>query len=329
MLKYKKIVAFGGVSLASFTLKVRNLTKRYKERLAVNNISFEVFQGEIFGFLGPNGAGKTTTLKIITGLANPTSGTVQVCGFDVVHQFEKAIANIGGIIENPELYSYMSGLDNLKYYAKLSPKKITRQKIDEVVRLVGMESRIKDKVKTYSLGMRQRVGIAQALLHDPRLLVLDEPTNGLDPEGIQEMRAFLKRLAHDNKISIIISSHILAEMEQLCDTVAIIDNGVIIEVKSMQEIKKAAEKANRIRVKVDYPNYAGKIIMSKLNVEVEVAGNSIVFPLPDEQIPKVTASLIAKGISIYGITSMTKSLEEVFLEIIENHRTNKSSITIF
>lgn len=317
------------MSLASFTLKVRNLTKRYKERIAVNNISFEVFQGEIFGFLGPNGAGKTTTLKIITGLAKPTSGTVQVCGFDVVKQFEKAISNVGGIIENPELYTYMSGLDNLKYYAKLSSKNITREKINEVVKLVSMEGRIKDKVKTYSLGMRQRVGIAQALLHDPRLLVLDEPTNGLDPEGIQEMREFLKRLAHDKKISIIISSHILSEMEQLCDTVAIIDNGNIIEVKSMQEIKKVAEQQSRIRVKVDYPNYAGKIIMAKLNVEVEVAGNSIIFPLADDQIPKMTATLIAKGISIYGITSINKSLEEIFLEIIENSRTKKSLITVF
>jgi ABC-2 type transport system ATP-binding protein len=316
-------------SLANFVLKVRNLTKRYQERIAVNNISFEVFQGEIFGFLGPNGAGKTTTLKIITGLAKPTSGSAYVCGFDVVKQFEKAIANVGGIIENPELYSYMSGLDNLKYYAKLSNKPISKQKIEEVVKLVGMESRIKDKVKAYSLGMRQRVGIAQALLHDPKLLVLDEPTNGLDPEGIQEMRDFLKKLAHDKKIAIIISSHILAEMEQLCDTIAIIDNGNIIELKSMQEIKQKAKQSGRICIKVDYPNYAGKIIMSKLNVEVEVAGNSIIFPLSDDQIPKATASLIAKGISIYGITTITKSLEEVFLEMIENHRQKKPTITLF
>ena len=185
--------------MASFTLKVRNLTKRYGERLAVDNISFEVFQGEIFGFLGPNGAGKTTTLKIITGLAKPTSGSVEVCGFNIVRQFEKAVNNVGGIIENPELYSYMSGLNNLKYYASLY-NDITKAKINEVVALVGMESRIKDKVKTYSLGMRQRVGIAQALLHSPRLLVLDEPTNGLDPEGIHEMREFLKKLAHQKNI---------------------------------------------------------------------------------------------------------------------------------
>ncbi|MDD4211299.1 MAG: ABC transporter ATP-binding protein [Clostridia bacterium] len=314
--------------MASFVLKVRNLTKIYGERKAVDNISFEVFQGEIFGFLGPNGAGKTTTLKIITGLAKPTSGLVEVCGYNVVRKFEKAVNNIGGIIENPELYSYMSGIDNLKYYASLY-NGITRAKIKEVIELVGMQSRIKDKVKTYSLGMRQRVGIAQALLHSPRLLVLDEPTNGLDPEGIQEMRGFLKKLAHEQKISIIISSHILSEMEQLCDTIAIIDNGKIIEVKSLQEIKQTAEKSQKISIRVDYPNYAGKIIMSKLNVEVQIAGNSIIFPLQDENIPKATSALIAKGISIYGVTTLTKSLEEVFMEIIEKHRNRSASVAIF
>ena len=290
--------------MTSFVLKVRNLTKRYGDRLAVDNISFEVFQGEIFGFLGPNGAGKTTTLKIITGLAKATEGFVQVCGYDVEHRFEKAIANIGGIIENPELYPYLSGIDNLKYYASLYDN-ITKEKIKEVVALVGMQDRIKDKVKTYSLGMRQRVGIAQALLHSPRLLVLDEPTNGLDPEGIHEMREFLKKLAHEKKISIIISSHILAEMEQLCDTIAIIDNGKIIEVKSLQDIKQAAQKSQQVSIKVDYPNYAGKIIMTKLKVEVQVAGNSIIFPLQDEQIPKATSALISKGISIYNVNTIT------------------------
>ena len=328
MIEYIKEFLKRRISLAGFILKVRNLTKMYKERVAVNDISFEVFQGEIFGFLGPNGAGKTTTLKIITGLAKPTSGTVQVCGFDVVTQFEKAAMNVGGIIENPELYPYMSGLDNLKYYASLFSN-ISREKIKEVIKLVGMESRAKDKVKTYSLGMRQRIGIAQALLHSPKLLVLDEPTNGLDPEGIQEMRTFLKKLAHDNKISIIVSSHILAEMEQLCDTIAIIDNGKIIELKSMQEIKKIAQNQGRTSIKVDYPNYAGKIIMMSFKTEVEVAGNSILFSIPEEQIPKATNLLIQKGISIYGITTVTKNLEEVFLEIIEKHRKKQPSIAIF
>lgn len=313
--------------MAGFVLKVRNLTKKYNDRKAVDDISFEIFKGEIFGFLGPNGAGKTTTLKIITGLAKPSFGVVEVCGYDIVKKFEKAVSHIGGIIENPELYSYMSGLDNLKYFASLH-KGVTNKRINEVVKLVGMQSRIKDKVKSYSLGMKQRVGIAQALLNNPSLLVLDEPTNGLDPEGIKEMRDFLKKLAHEQKISIIISSHILAEMEQLCDTIAVVDEGKIIEIKSLQEIKQKAVESQKVKIKVDYPNYAGKLIMSKTKLDIQVAGNSIIFPLQDKHIPKVTSLLIAKGISIYGISTITKSLEEVFMDIIENNRKNKPTIAI-
>ncbi|MGD9900930.1 MAG: ABC transporter ATP-binding protein [Spirochaetales bacterium] len=313
--------------MGNFVLEVNNLTKVYGDRVAVNNVSFEIFKGEIFGFIGPNGAGKTTTIKMIVGLAHPSAGTIKICGFSLTSQFEKAIANVGGIIENPELYSYMSGLDNLKYYASLY-KGITIDKIKEVVKLVGMENRIKDKVRTYSLGMRQRIGIAQALLHDPKLLILDEPTNGLDPSGIQEMRMFLKKLAHEQKISILISSHILSEMEQLCDTIAIIDNGKIIEIKQIDEIIKGLEESNKVSIKVDYPNYAGKLIMNNLKVEVQVAGNSIIFPLEENLIPKATSILIAKNISIYGISNIKKSLEEVFLEILNKSKNSSASVAI-
>jgi ABC-2 type transport system ATP-binding protein len=299
----------------------------YKERAAVNNVSFEVFAGEIFGFLGPNGAGKTTTLKMIAGLAKPTAGTIKICGINLNRNFEKAIKNVGGIIENPELYTYMSGLDNLKYYASLY-KGVSRRRIDEVVKLVGMQNRIKDKVKTYSLGMRQRVGIAQALLHSPKLLVLDEPTNGLDPSGIKEMRTLLHRLSREQKIGVIISSHILAEMEQLCDTIAIVDAGKILEVKSIEDIKKGAKASQNVCIKVDYPNYAGKIIMNRMKVDVQIAGNSVIFPLQDDLIPKATSSLIAKGISVYGINTVTKNLEEIFMEILDAHRNSSASIAI-
>ncbi len=313
--------------MSTYILEVRNLTKMYKERAAVNNVSFEVFAGEIFGFLGPNGAGKTTTLKMIAGLAKPTAGTIKICGINLNRNFEKAIKNVGGIIENPELYTYMSGLDNLKYYASLY-KGVSRRRIDEVVKLVGMQNRIKDKVKTYSLGMRQRVGIAQALLHSPKLLVLDEPTNGLDPSGIKEMRTLLHRLSREQKIGVIISSHILAEMEQLCDTIAIVDAGKILEVKSIEDIKKGAKASQNVCIKVDYPNYAGKIIMNRMKVDVQIAGNSVIFPLQDDLIPKATSSLIAKGISVYGINTVTKNLEEIFMEILDAHRNSSASIAI-
>jgi ABC-2 type transport system ATP-binding protein len=194
---------------------------------------------------------------MLTGLAAPTSGEIIIDGISLKKHFEKAIAKIGGIIENPDLYSYMSGMENLKFYASLYPD-ISQKKIDDVVKLVGMEKRIHDKVRTYSLGMKQRIGIAQALLHDPKLLILDEPTNGLDPNGIRDMRKFLIGLARKKRISILVSSHILSEMEQLCDTVAIIDNGKILQIKTLEQIKLGLQNEQKLCVTCDYPNYAGK-----------------------------------------------------------------------
>lgn len=296
-------------------LKVSNLTKAYGNRIAVDNVSFEIYAGEIFGFLGPNGSGKSTTIKCITGLAKPTIGDVTICGYSITKHFEKAILNVGGIIENPELYKGFSGLDNLKYYAGLY-KGITKEKIDEVVRLVGMQNRIKDKVRTYSLGMKQRLGIAQALLHDPKLLILDEPTNGLDPSGILEMRNFLKQLAHKKGIAILISSHIIAEMELICDTVAIIDSGKLIKVKTIDQLKQV-ESHQKIVADVNFPNYAAKLILTKFKPKtIEVKENQVSFNLPKEKIPEITLYLVQNKISIYSIAAISKTLEEIFLETL-------------
>lgn len=305
--------------MTNVVLDVSNVTKKYKTRTAVDNVSFQIFEGEIFGLIGPNGAGKTTIIKMITGLASPTIGKVMVCGKNVQTDFEKAIRNIGGVIENPELYLYMSGMDNLKFFASLYPN-ISQKRIDEVVSLVGMENRIYDKVKTYSLGMKQRVGIAQALLHNPKLLILDEPTNGLDPNGIKDMRKFLRQLAIKQKISILISSHILSEIEQICDTVGIIDGGKLLEVKTIKQLKQGAENTSKLCIKIDYPNFAGKLVMLKYKVPVYLAGNTIIFEMSEKQVPQITAMLIKEGISIFGISTITKSLEEVFTEILEKKR---------
>ena len=303
--------------MANFVLKVSHLTKKYKERYAVDDVSFDILEGEIFGLIGPNGAGKTTIIKMITGLAKPTNGDVLIAGKSVRRQFEKAITNVGGIIEMPELYSYMSGMDNLKFFASLYPNKISQAKIDSIVKLVGMENRINDKVKTYSLGMKQRVGIAQALLNDPKLLILDEPTNGLDPNGIKDMRKFLIGLAKKKHISIMVSSHILSEMEQLCDTVAIIDGGKILEVKTMSQIKKGLEADQKLCIKCDYPNYAGKLIILNYRIHVNLAGKTIIFKMPESKIPEITTLLVKEGISIFGVSTITKSLEEVFTDILK------------
>ncbi len=310
--------------MAKFVLEINHLTKMYGNRTAVDDVSFEIIEGEIFGLIGPNGAGKTTIIKMITGLATPTSGEVFIDGISLKRHFEKAISKLGGIIENPDLYQYMTGMENLKFFASLYPE-ITKEKIDEVVKLVGMEKRINDKVRNYSLGMKQRVGIAQALLHDPKILILDEPTNGLDPNGIRDMRKFLIGLSRKKHISILVSSHILSEMEQLCDTVGIIDGGQIIEIKTLEQIKRGLQEGQKVCIKVDYPNYAGKLVILKYKIPVSLAGKTIMFNMDDSKIPEVTTMLMKEGISIFGVNTITKTLEEVFTEMLEKQH-NKGQI---
>ena len=301
--------------MSEVVLRVKNLTKRYSNIVAVNNVSFDVFEGEIFGFLGPNGAGKTTTLRIITGLTKPDNGNILICGYSIKTQYEKAIKNLGGIIENPEMYKNFSGLDNLKYFASLYDN-ISEERINEVVEIVGLSSRIKDKVKTYSLGMKQRLGIAQALLHHPKLLVLDEPTNGLDPTGVIEMRKFLKKIAVKEKVGILISSHNLPEMELMCDTIGIISNGKIEKIKAIDQINNLND-TEQIYLKVNFPNYAGKLIMNQFNVEnISIIKNALTINISHNKIPEITTLLVSNGISIYSINAVTKTLEDVFLETV-------------
>ena len=310
---------------SDYILKVQNVTKVFGNRVAVNNVSFELREGEIYGLLGPNGAGKTTTMKMICGLTKITKGDIFVCGYNIEKNKEKALQNIGAIIENPLMYTYMSGYDNLKYYASLH-NGIEKKDIINFARVVGLEYRLKDKVSTYSLGMRQRLGICQALLHNPKLLILDEPLSGLDPAGVKEMRDFLRMLATKQKIAILISSHMLGEMEQLCDSICIINNGKLVETKTLKQLKQGQESSKKIKVKVDSPNYAGKIIINEFKHKVEVAGNSILVYANESEIPNITNKLIQYNISIFGIELIYKSLEEVFLDII--NKINNGSTTI-
>lgn len=306
-------------------LDVTNLTKTFGNRVAVNNVSFTIREGEIFGFLGPNGAGKTTTMKMICGLSSITKGQIRICGYDMPKHKEKALNQIGALIENPLMYPNMTGMENLKYYASLY-KGINKQDILKFARVVGLEQRLRDKVKTYSLGMKQRLGIAQALLHSPKLLILDEPLSGLDPSGVKEMRDFLKALAKEYNIGILISSHMLADMQQLCDTIAIINNGQIIETKTLANLENTIDEARRVQIKVDYPNFAGKIIINELNLDVKIAGNNVIVKCNEEKINEITRRLISYDISIFGIEIITKSLEEIFLEIINKKTNGKTNI---
>lgn len=306
-------------------LDVSNVTKAFGNRVAVNNISFTVKEGEIFGFLGPNGAGKTTTMKMICGLTSITKGHIRICNYDIPKDSEKALQNVGALIENPLMYPNMSGLDNLKYYASLY-KNISKSDILKFAKIVGLEFRLKDKVKTYSLGMKQRLGIAQALLHSPKLLILDEPLSGLDPSGVKEMRDFLKQLAKDYNIAILISSHMLSDMEQLCDTIGVINNGQLLEIRSITSLRENIDGAKRIQIKVDYPNFAGKIIVNELQIKAEIAGNRVLAYTSEENISVITQKLLNYGISIFGIDIVSKSLEQIFLEIINNKTNGRTNI---
>ena len=225
--------------MSTVILDVNNLSKKFKNFTAVDNISFQLHSGEILGFLGPNGAGKTTTIKMITGLVKSNSGSITINGYDINKDFEDAMSNVGAIVETPHLYENMTGYENIKFFSNLC-KNATKEHIEECIKLSGLKNRLNDKVKNYSLGMKQRLGLTIALLNNPKLLILDEPTNGLDPIGIKVLREFLKDLAHNKNLSILVSSHILTEMELLCDKVLIITNGKMRCIKSMEEINKTS-----------------------------------------------------------------------------------------
>lgn len=204
-------------------LRLQNLTKQYGKRLAVDNLSLNIHRGDVFGFLGPNGAGKTTTIRMVFGLITPTAGNVEILGKDIAHHRAEVLPRVGALIETPALYLYMSGLDNLKAVASTLGG-VPAKRYDAILELVGLKGREKDRVRTYSLGMKQRLGLAIALLQDPELLILDEPANGLDPAGIVEMRDLMHRLASEGK-TVLISSHLLTEVQQICSRVAIINFG--------------------------------------------------------------------------------------------------------
>ena len=289
-------------------LKCENLHKNFGKKQILKNVSFEVFEGDILGFIGPNGAGKTTTIKLILGLQGITRGKVIINGFDVEKDFTNAIKKVGAIVENPDLYMYMSGYENLKLIANMY-KGIDKKRIDEVVKLVKLENRINDKVSKYSLGMRQRLGIAQAILHKPNLLILDEPTNGLDPEGIKEVRELLKKLAKTEDMAILISSHSLAELDKLCNKVCIIKNGEIIETNEINNIKKK-KNAKFTIFEVDDSKKAQKLFPKSIIID----NKTLKLSIEKNEIPNLVKKLVEKDILIYSIKDEEISLEDAFFE---------------
>ncbi|MCY9667145.1 ABC transporter ATP-binding protein [Paenibacillus alginolyticus] len=293
-------------------VKIDQITKRIGSKTIIDKLSFEVPRGEVFGFLGPNGAGKTTTIRMMVGLMSITEGDIRIGGYSIRTHFEQAIRHVGAIVENPEMYKFLSGYHNLVHYARMFPG-IEEDRIQEVIDLVGMENRIHDKVKTYSLGMRQRLGIAQALLHKPSVLILDEPTNGLDPAGIRELRDHLRKLTREDGISVIVSSHLLSEMELMCDRVAIIQNGKLVDVRLIKEFGQADGK-QQVAFEVASMDQALTVAAAH-GAQVELAGDEIILILDKQETAAWNRRFVEAGIAVYGIRAATKSLEDQFLEM--------------
>lgn len=290
-------------------LKCENLHKQFGKKEILKDVCVDIYEGDILGFIGPNGAGKTTTIKLILGLQSITSGKVEINGFDIQKNFVKAIEKVGAIVENPDLYMYLTGYQNLKLIANLYPE-VKEDRIQEVVKQVGLENRIHDKVSKYSLGMRQRLGIAQAILHKPNLLILDEPTNGLDPEGMKEMRELLIRLAKKEHMAIFISSHNLAELENFCNKICIIKNGVVVETSRIDEVKKGILEHIYV-VEVENTN-----LVKQIFPEIEsIDQNHFTITIQDkETVPQLVEKLVNKQIKIYSIKEKEISLEDAFLK---------------
>ncbi|MDQ2714569.1 MAG: ABC transporter ATP-binding protein [Chloroflexota bacterium] len=293
-------------------LQTRNLSKQYGKRMAVDNLSLEVRRGEIFGFLGPNGAGKTTTIRMLLGLITPTSGSGEILGHDVISQRARILPRVGALVETPALYLYMTGRDNLRAVAAVLGG-VPEKRIDAVLEMVGMGLRQKDRVRTYSLGMKQRLGVAMALLQDPDVLILDEPANGLDPAGIVEMRDLMHRLASEDK-TVFISSHLLTEVQQICTRVAIINLGKLVTESTVEELTRGH---GEFTVKVERAQEALPLVQAQpwgSGARLDSDG-ALITPAPQGRGRDLNLFLVKAGFAPDTIANTTEDLEQVFLRL--------------
>lgn len=300
-------------------VELKQLSKTIGKKKIIDNLNLTLFPGQITGFLGPNGAGKTTTIRMMAGLMKPTSGEVVVEGQTLNEHFEETMSKVGVIVENPEMYKYMSGWKNLVHFARMN-KTITTERIKEVVDQVGMQNRIHEKVSTYSLGMRQRLGLAQALLHRPKFLILDEPTNGLDPAGIREFRTYLRKVAVEDGVSVFVSSHLLSEIELMCDRIAVIQNGQLIDIREMNQKEEA-----HYYVEAQPVDQTREFLVSQGFI-LETSGAGFIAKVEQEKIPAIIQSMVAENLQVFAVQPFRKTLEDQFLEmtgggqIAESHK---------
>lgn len=294
------------------SLQTEGLTKRFRGCTAVDRLTMRVERGDIYGFLGPNGAGKSTTLRMLLGLVSPTSGVIKFPAPESNGEYLRARSRIGAIIETPAFYENFSGRRNLQLLASLSGG-VELKRVEEVLEMVDLRDRARDPVRIYSYGMRQRLGIAQALLPTPELIILDEPTNGLDPQGIQETRQLIRRLRDEFSLTVLLSSHLLTEVEQLCNRVGIIHEGRLLYEGGPEAL---VAPTSRFKVRVDNLSVATELLTRELGVTVGQNGAGFLrVDAGSERIPAVNALLVAHGIGVYELTPAQESLEEAFLRL--------------
>ncbi|MDB2076571.1 MULTISPECIES: ABC transporter ATP-binding protein [Clostridium] len=297
-------------------LEVKGVKKKLGKREIIKGLDLSVNEGEIFGFLGPNGAGKTTTIRMLVGLISPNEGEIVVCGKSVLSEKEQALKNVGAVVENPELYKYLSGRENLMQIARI--RKVSKEEVEELIDLVGLKDRIDDKVRKYSLGMKQRLGLAAALIGDPKLLILDEPTNGLDPSGIIDFRDVVKKASRERGMAVFISSHILSEVQNLCDRVAFINNGVIKSVEDIHDnsmeteldsltlvVSSNKEQAIKVLKDIGFVN-SSTVIDEEIHIIVETGKTT--------ELLKV---LLENNVLVEEIYKNRKGLEQRYMELVE------------
>ena len=295
-------------------LETVELSKRFRNRMAVENLNLRVPRGEVFGFLGPNGAGKSTTIRMILSLITPTTGRIELFGRSLAHHRHEVLARVGGFVESPDFYLYLSGVRNLEIALSLRDG-ADRRAIDRALDIVGLADRATDKVKTYSHGMKQRLGIAQALLCDPEIIVLDEPTTGLDPQGIKEVRHLIRRLSVERSITVFLSSHLLSEIEQTATSMAIINAGKLIVQGNVHELLNAGN--NHVKVDARPVEKAIGIVQGLRFVNrVQRADQSLDINMPVEMTGALNAALVAAGIEVHALVPQ-RSLEEYFLSLTE------------
>ncbi|MBY0596100.1 ABC transporter ATP-binding protein [Bacillus bingmayongensis] len=299
-------------------LSVRNVKKVIGKKTLVENISFDVKQGEVFGFLGPNGAGKTTTIRMLVGLIKATEGEITIGGYNIKENFREAMRQIGSIVENPELYTYLTGWENLKQFARMLGG-ISDGRILEIAKMVHLDERIHDKVKTYSLGMKQRLGIAQALLGNPKLLILDEPTNGLDPAGIRELREFIHKLVKEENMSVFISSHLLSEVQMICDRVAIIHKGKMITVAPIEELIKTA--SDRVEWIVTPIAKAQDMLEAAEEVrEISLDNERLLCRMDISSISTWNRRFVENEVEVHSVKELVFTLEDLFIELTRSEQ---------